>query len=386
MAEEDFTPRLAAHATHLLPDLETVAQQLERNPLAVMRRAFPDTGPGSGSRAIVGPRGGLEAKALDYVDPAVTEERQRLLELGARALETLRTEGPAAALTAEAQLGIEAIVSVARPALMMQDGAFGTPPPPWDDILDPYRESIKSIAGSVGRIDVPALTQLPYAGTGFLVAEDVVMTNCHVAMVFSQSESDGGWSFLPGLEVTLDLVEDPDGQQAIGGPARSMRIDDVIGIHPALDLALLRVTPPDAVDATAKPLSLMSQDPGSLSGRNLYALGYPAPDHRTDGAIQRSIFGDQYYVKCLQPGAAMAPPPNAITRMEPCSTGAELADVVFHDASTLGGNSGSCVVDLETNQVMGLHFAGLYMQYNEAVALWRLADDPLLVRRGVNFA
>jgi hypothetical protein len=51
----------------------------------------------------------------------------------------------------------------------------------------------------------------------------------------------------------------------------------------------------------------------------------------------------------------------------------------------LGGNSGSCVVDLETNQVIGLHFAGQYMQYNEAVALWRLADDPLLGRAGVNF-
>ena len=78
------------------------------------------------------------------------------------------------------------------------------------------------------------------------------MTNCHVAMVFSQSESDGGWSFLPGLEVILDCVEGPDGQRESGGPAKSMRIDDVIGIHPALDLALLRVTPPDAVDATAQ--------------------------------------------------------------------------------------------------------------------------------------
>lgn len=385
MAEEDFTPRLAAHATHLLPDLETVAQQLERNPLAVMRRAFPDSAPGSGSRAIVGPRGGLEARGLGPVDAALSEERQRLLEVGAGALETLRAEGPAAALTVEAQLGVEAIVSVARPSLMMQDGAFGTPAPPWDDILGPYRASIESVAESVGRIDVPAFTQLPYAGTGFLVAEDVVMTNCHVAMVFSQSGSEGGWSFQPGLEVTLDLMEDPDGQRAIGGPTRSMRIDGVIGIHPALDLALLRVTPPDSADATATPLTLMSEDPGSLSGRNLYVLGYPAPDHRSDRAIQRSIFGDQYFVKCLQPGTAMSPPPDAITQMEPCSTGAELADVVFHDASTLGGNSGSCVVDLETNQVIGLHFAGLYMQYNEAVALWRLTGDPLLVGAGVNF-
>jgi hypothetical protein len=28
----------------------------------------------------------------------------------------------------------------------------------------------------------------------------------------------------------------------------------------------------------------------------------------------------------------------------------------------------------------------MYMQYNEALALWRLVDDPLLTRAGVNFA
>jgi hypothetical protein len=129
----------------------------------------------------------------------------------------------------------------------------------------------------------------------------------------------------------------------------------------------------------------MSQEPGPLPGRNVYVLGYPAPDYRNDVAVQRSIFGDRYFVKRMQPGAGMPPPAGAIFRMEPCSTGAEQEDVMFHDASTLGGNSGSCVVDLESNQVMGLHFAGQYMQYNEAVALWRLADDPLLVGAGVKF-
>jgi glutamyl endopeptidase len=44
-----------------------------------------------------------------------------------------------------------------------------------------------------------------------------------------------------------------------------------------------------------------------------------------------------------------------------------------------------CVVDLDSNQVIGLHFAGRYMQYNEAVALWWLVDDPLLSRAGVKF-
>jgi hypothetical protein len=163
------------------------------------------------------------------------------------------------------------------------------------------------------------------------------------------------------------------------------RVEGVIGIHPALDLALLRVVPSGGGGVPAKPLTVMSEDPGPLAGRDVYVLGYPAPDHRNNPALQRSIFGDRFFVKRLQPGALMTAPAGAITRMEPCSTGAEPEDVVFHDASTLGGNSGSCVIDLESNQVIGLHFAGEYMHYNEAVALWRLVDDPLLARAGVNF-
>jgi endonuclease G, mitochondrial len=304
--------------------------------------------------------------------------------VGAEALETLRVDGPDAALTPEAQLGIEAIVSVARPALPLQDGVFGDPPPPWDGILGPFRDSIRTAARSVGRIGVPGLPQMPYAGTGFLVAEDAVMTNCHVARVFSQQGSDGEWSFQSGIEAILDLVEDPDARPS-DDTLDAMRIEDVIGIHPALDLALLRVTPEARNDAP-KPLELMSEDPGPLAGRNLFVLGYPAPDYRNDAMVQRSIFGRRYFVKRLQPGEAMAPPGDATIRMTPCSTGAEPDDIMFHDASTLGGNSGSCVVDLDSNRVIGLHFAGQYMRYNEAVALWRLVDDPLLARAGVNFA
>ncbi|MFL5250070.1 MAG: trypsin-like serine peptidase [Myxococcales bacterium] len=379
-------PDVAAHATHLLPDLEAVAKRLEENPGEVMSRAFPETEAGQGSRAIVGPRAGLPPMAADRVDAALSAERKRLLEVGTRALETLRTEGPAAVLTAEAQLGIEAIVSIARPALMLRDGTFGDPPPPWDNILGPHRRNIRAAAMAVGRIGVRGLPQVPYAGTGFLVGEDTVMTNCHVAMLFSQSRADGAWSFQSGLEVNLDLLEDPDGTRADAASPSRMRVDGVVGIHPALDLALLRVTPPDAGNGMAKPLTVMSQDPGPLDGRNLYVLGYPAPDYRNDRAVQRSIFGDRYFVKRLQPGAAMAPPADAIIPTGPCANGTEPDDVMFHDASTLGGNSGSCVVDLDTNEVIGLHFAGMYMQYNEAVALWRLVDDPLLTAAGVNFA
>ena len=166
MAKEGSMPDVAAHAAHLLPHLEAVAEQLERNPGAVMRRAFPDSDPGSGSRAIVGPKSGLPPMAADRIDAALSAERKRLLEVGASALDTLRAEGPGAVLSAEARLGLEAIVSVARPAIVLQDGAFGDPPPPWADILGPFRQSIRTTAMSVGRIGVPGLPHVAVCGNG----------------------------------------------------------------------------------------------------------------------------------------------------------------------------------------------------------------------------
>ena len=41
--------------------------------------------------------------------------------------------------------------------------------------------------------------------------------------------------------------------------------------------------------------------------------------------------------------------------------------MITHDCSTLGGNSGSVLLDLQTGEAVGLHFAGLYLQDNFAV-------------------
>ena len=62
---------------------------------------------------------------------------------------------------------------------------------------------------SVGRIGVPGLPQVPYAGTGFMVAKDVVMTNCHVARVFSGRHRTAN-GVPERSRVSLDFVEDPD--------------------------------------------------------------------------------------------------------------------------------------------------------------------------------
>jgi V8-like Glu-specific endopeptidase len=59
--------------------------------------------------------------------------------------------------------------------------------------------------------------------------------------------------------------------------------------------------------------------------------------------------------------------------------------IFTHDCSTLGDNSGSCVVDLQTGRVIGLHFRGSYRRTRYAVALWQLAGDSLLKSAGVRF-
>ena len=38
-----------------------------------------------------------------------------------------------------------------------------------------------------------------------------------------------------------------------------------------------------------------------------------------------------------------------------------------HDASTLGGNSGSVILDMATGLAIGLHFAGSFLQANYAI-------------------
>jgi V8-like Glu-specific endopeptidase len=85
----------------------------------------------------------------------------------------------------------------------------------------------------------------------------------------------------------------------------------------------------------------------------------------------RRIFSEIYNVKRLQPGEI---------------SGETVKDFeIFHDCSTLGGNSGSPVIDLETHRVIGLHFGGRYMEKNHAIPLWTLQNDPLIQKAKLNF-
>ena len=89
-------------------------------------------------------------------------------------------------------------------------------------------------------------------------------------------------------------------------------------------------------------------------------------------APMQRLFANVYNVKRLQPG-------NFLRYL----TGNNL---FTHDCSTLGGNSGSPVLDLDSHRIIGLHFGGSFQKFNNAVALWELQSDPLIQFAGLQFA
>lgn len=289
--------------------------------------------------------------------------------IGMRALVRVRQGQPVGDISQEESDGLEAlVVMIGRPAIRIQHGLFASPVPPGWEMLESHRSSIERVCQSVGRIDLQGHPMYPWAGTGFLVAPDVVMTNRHVANAFTDLTDDGDWTFTPGVHASIDYTESPDVD-----PPVAVRITGVIGIHADLDLALLRVEPDRGRSAALpEPLVLATQPPDPDERRSVYVVGYPARDPRNDPEVMQQIFGDVYGVKRLQPGMSGEVFPDQ--------------RIIRHDCSTLGGNSGSCVVDLLSGEVVGLHFRGFYMKYNEAVALGCLVDDPLLRAAGIRAA
>jgi V8-like Glu-specific endopeptidase len=289
-----------------------------------------------------------------------------------RAIIKVQKDGTKARLDPEEEFGLEAIILLrGRPAILIQDGKFQKPPSDWA-ILETHRARIQETIRSVGRIEVTNHPMgLDWVGTGFLVGEDVIMTNRHVAAEFCLLKpGTKKWVFEPGMTARIDFNESYKAKKPEEFP-----IKEIIGVHEKLDLALFRVGTKGAGGRTLpEPLRINTDKTRGKKGRQIYTVGYPAADsRRNDETEMRRIFNNIFNVKRLQPGeiaAAVAPTDSSFK----------------HDCSTLGGNSGSCVVDLQTHQVLGLHYAGRYLESNSAVALWQLTKDPLLKKAEVNFA
>ena len=344
--------------------VERLRDELSDDPAEYLIKAFPEV-------AAAEPVGDqpLAMAELPLPEAELNLERERVevLRAGSRGLEKIAADGEDADLAADEAFALEAIIMLeGRPAIFIQDGHFFPAPGDWH-ALEEQRAAIETVCRSVGRVEVTGHPSYDWVGTGFLVAPDVIMTNRHVAEVFCETLNGRKWRFKMGMTSRVDYVEELNAVTSA-----EFALTEVVGIHRAFDMALLRVAQTSSGGGPSPaPLPVSATPPSTTQDHQVYAVGYPAWDgRRNDPQEMMRIFANVFNVKRLLPGE--------ITHYLP-------QGVFMHDCSTLGGNSGSCVVDLETHRVLGLHFGGRYLEGNYAVALWQLTGDPLLQLAQVHF-
>ena len=308
------------------------------------------------------------ASALEMAMPApeaVPAEHRRAVEGVAKKLMT--DEG----LTPHEQFALEAIIIPdKRPAVDVVNGDFVVTHPLWTKFSTDaaIHARLKNALPSIGRIELPTHPSMPYGGTGFVVGKDLLMTNRHVAEIFASGLGVRTLSFRRG-SAAVDFKREKGSSNST-----PIAVRDVIMIHPYWDMALLRV---DGLNGHP-PLVLSLVHPEDAVGREIAVVGYPAFDPRNDAAVQNQVFGGVYYIKRLQPGL--------IGRRRPIQSFENQVSATTHDSSTLGGNSGSAVIDATTGHVIALHFAGLYLDANFGVPTSELARDGRIIDTGINFA
>ncbi len=291
----------------------------------------------------------------------------RMLEAGAAGLEKI--VGSGGELTLEEICGLECVLLVyGRPAVLISGGNLGSVPSFWN-LLEDQREDVEMAQRGVGRIELLGHPEYDWAGTGFLVNDNVLMTTRRTAEVFTEHRHDA-WHFRPGITTWMDYRS---GYQSV--PSAGYRVRSVVGVHEQHDLALLEVERPHVNGRSPTPLALAATAPPELEGRPVYLIGYPIRDaRRNEPETVARIFRDVYNVKRAQPGLLRG----AFTFNE--------IQLLRHDCAPLGQTSGAPLIDLETHQVLGLQTTGRYLETGTAVPLYLLRDDPLLRRAGVVFA
>lgn len=220
----------------------------------------------------------------------------------------------------------------------------------WISKLQEAEPKLKNAIRSVGRINLENDVTYEWVGTGWMLESDIMITNRHVAEVFGKANG-AKFIFKQGsdgspIKASIDFLEEENNPDS-----KSFAITEILYIEkdPGPDIAFLRVTK-IAGDRSQQPISLASS---TLSiKQEIVVIGYPASDSRIpDQLLMTKIFGDVYDKKRLSPGILKSVSEN----------------LLLHDCTTLGGNSGSVMIDLKTGQAVGIHFGGRYLENNSGV-------------------
>lgn len=267
-----------------------------------------------------------------------------------------------------------------RPALRIRDGLLeDVGSGPWHGMPT---DIVKQQEKVVCRLDVVMPGYQPiHVGTGFVATDDecagMVMTNAHVV----EAAIRLGWTIMEGVQFGCDFE-----RYTPGYAERLIFLDNRYRLHPEYDLALLYFNPDGESIPQVDALTISHNAPDPTIGIDVGILGHPSFDSRLDSFPKYFGFGEEFGIKRFSPGKIRA--------VEQRYWRSKDIRTILHDATTLSGSSGSCILDLRTKEVIGLHFGGwplastaaksfgndltaqLFSE-NGAVPLWHLSADFL---------
>ncbi len=309
---------------------------------------------------------------LDQLDPALAQSikaRTAGAQPRSRRAGGVTVEAAAAAAAPmDMPIVIETLVRPGRPVLPIKGDTVAREPafiePPDGELmvqrLIDAAPMLNPIIPLVGRIDVANFPRnASFIGTGWLIDPEIVVTNSHVAELIGRRDGRG-YTFLPGrfgdpIVTSVNWKREMDSDASLVSPVESIIF---IESRQIADIAFLKIK--RRSDGTRQNRIVLS-DADAAAGASVAVIGYPAragDDVIPDQAWMERVFGGRYDVKRAAPGV-----------MTPESHG-----WATHDCTTLGGNSGSAVIDLATGRAVALHFAGAYVIENYAVPASTIRD------------
>lgn len=327
--------------------------------------------------------------ASDIADP---EEYARALAVFLRQAErTLRKvdRDPNAPLDNNDIFTMEAVIRTdgTRPTLLVHDDLVDPAHPlagTWSDTLTAAKEKIRAAARAVGRIEPVNPAAGNFFGTGSLVktlddGKGLVLTNLHVLEAMwrrlpnAMLPNANGFAVLDG-SAFIDFVAESGSLVKKRFQIVAARPSGIDGTGFArLDAAVLTIAPiPGESPALPDPITIRADPDGPLGNLSSFCvIGYPGKPPFQGGVhegldwtwVNATLFGGRFGVKRLAPGTAHRPLGTL--------TGDPRGWVFGHDATTLGGSSGSPVIawlDAGTS-AFGLHFAGASVDTNCAHAI-----------------